>query len=166
MQKDAEYWINHLSLTPHPEGGYFRETYHSPEILPPESLPARYSSARVCSTAIYFLLKSGQVSKFHRLKSDEMWFYHAGSSLTVYVIEPDGTLHKILLGTALDKGEQPQVLIKYGVWFGANVNQENMYTLVSCTVAPGFDFDDFELATQGQLLADYPQHREIIEMLT
>jgi len=166
MEKDAEYWINHLGLTPHPEGGYFRETYRSPEMLLPAGLPARYSSVRVCSTAIYFLLKSGQVSKFHRLQSDEIWFYHAGIALTVYLIETDGTLCQILLGTALDKGEQPQVRIKHGVWFGANVNQENAYTLVSCTVAPGFDFDDFELATQGQLLSDYPQHKEIIEMLT
>ncbi len=166
MKKNAEYWIENLELTPHPEGGYFRETYCSQEILKQESLPSRYSSDRAFVTAIYFLLKSDQVSKFHRLKSDEMWFYHAGSSLTLYLINTDGKLQHVQLGTDIDKGEQPQVLIKHGVWFGAKVNQEHSYTLISCTVAPGFDFEDFELATQRQLIADYPQHREIIELLT
>jgi predicted cupin superfamily sugar epimerase len=166
MEKKAEYWIKKLGLCSHPEGGYFREMYRSQEIIPKKSLPARYPADRVFSTAIYFLLESHQVSKFHRLRSDEMWFYHAGSSLTLYIIEREGTLRQLQVGTDLDNGDQPQVFIEHGVWFGAKVNQENSYTLVSCAVTLGFDFEDFELATQGQLLADYPQHREIIESLT
>ena len=166
MAKDAEYWITRLGLTPHPEGGYFEETYRSPVILPQSALPARYGADRRCATAIYFLLRSGQASKFHRLQSDELWCYHAGGALTLVVIGTDGALQRILLGATLDNGEQPQVLIKHGVWFGALVNAPNDYTLVSCLVAPGFEFADFELATPAQLLAAYPQHREIIERLT
>jgi len=166
MIKNVEYWIKKLGLTPHPEGGYFCETYHSQEIINKKALPNRYSADRVFSTAIYFLLESHQASKFHRLQSDEMWFYHDGSSLTLYIIDRDGALRQLRLGTDIDNGEQPQILIKYGVWFGAKVNQEHSYTLVSCAVAPGFDFEDFELAAREQLLVEYPQHREIIEMLT
>jgi predicted cupin superfamily sugar epimerase len=166
MENTAEYWIKHLELVPHPEGGCFKETYRSQEIIKQKNLPDRYASDRVCSTAIYFLLKGHQVSKFHRLQSDEIWFYHAGNSLTLYVIDTEGTLHTTLLGTDVDNGEQPQVLIRHGAWFGAKVNQENSYTLLSCTVAPGFDFQDFELATQEQLMTVYPQHKEVIELLT
>jgi predicted cupin superfamily sugar epimerase len=166
MEKNAEYWITNLELTPHPEGGYFRETYRSAETIHKESLPDRYPADRVFSTAIYFLLESHQVSTFHRLQSDEIWFYHAGSALTVYVIDTGGTLHTMLLGKDVEKGEYPQLIVNRGVWFGAKVNQNNTYTLVSCTVAPGFEFEDFELASQEQLRAEYPEHKAIIEMLT
>jgi predicted cupin superfamily sugar epimerase len=166
MQKDAAYWIQHLQLIPHPEGGYFRETYRAPEMLTKESLPARYSADRVFATAIYFLLADQQVSKFHRLQSDELWLYHDGSALTLYVIETDGNLHTMFLGKDVDKGERPQIIIQRGVWFGAKVNQLNSYTLVSCVVAPGFEFADFALASRAQLMAEYPQHSEIISLLT
>ncbi len=167
MKKKAEYWIKKLRLTPlDPEGGYFRETYCSQEIIHKESLPDRYPAERVFSTAIYFLLAGEQVSKFHRLRSDEVWFYHAGSSLTVYIIERDGTLRQLRVGPDIDSGGQPQVFIPHGVWFGAKVDQENSYTLVGCAVAPGFVFEDFELANRKHLITDYPQHREIIELLT
>lgn len=166
MEKNAAYWINRLGLSPHPEGGYFRETYRSPLLLTHAHLPERYGSDRACATAIYFLLEGGQVSKFHRLRSDELWFHHAGSSLTLSLIEPDGAARQFALGQDIDNGEQPQLLLPRNRWFGASVNRENSYTLVSCVVAPGFDFEDFELATRDHLLSMYPQHQTTIEHLT
>ena len=166
LMNEAEDWIARLGLQSHPEGGYFRETYRSADTLRQELLPPRYSSDRVCATAIYFLLKSGQVSKFHRLRSDELWCYHAGSPLTLHVIAHDGTLQTFALGTHLDNGEVPQVYIPQGVWFGATVALDHSYTLVSCLVAPGFEFEDFTLATYDQLVHMYPQHQVLIEQLT
>jgi predicted cupin superfamily sugar epimerase len=164
--KDAAFWIERLHLRPHPEGGYFRETYRSTDTLRQASLPSRYSSDHVCATAIYFLLRSGQVSKFHRLCSGELWCYHAGSPLSLYTIAADSTLNTYVLGTHIDNGEALQILIPQGVWFGATVIHEHSYTLVSCLVAPGFEFEDFELATYEQLVRVYPQHQAIINRLT
>jgi predicted cupin superfamily sugar epimerase len=164
MEKNAAYWIRRLGLIPHPEGGYFRETYRCPEVI--EHAHLSKPSDRACATAIYFLLQGDQVSKFHRLRSDELWCYHAGSPLTLHVIDPDGTAQQFFLGQDLDKSEYPQLVIQKDRWFGANVTQKTSYTLVSCIVAPGFDFEDFELATREQLLSIYPQHQEIITLLT
>ncbi|MDD5065727.1 MAG: cupin domain-containing protein [bacterium] len=164
--KNAEFWIRKLGLRAHPEGGYYRETYRSDERIKTGSLPGRYGSGRAFSTAIYFLLKGSQVSKFHRLKSDEIWHYHSGSPLTVYLISPAGRLEKKRLGPSLDPGEDFQVIIKKGSWFGAAVDKENSYTLMGCTVAPGFDFRDFELADRDQMLRKYPRHEKIIKELT
>ncbi len=166
--KDAAYWITQLRLSPHPEGGHFGETYRSEDTLPPSGLPARYSAPRACATAIYFLLESGDVSKFHRLQSDEVWFYHAGSPLAIYMLAPDGSVQRTVLGLNLDNHECPQLSIPHGVWFAARIETEqaSVCTLVSCVVAPGFQFDDFELATRAQLLATYPQHDALIAQFT
>ena len=166
MQKGAAYWIQQLALTAHPEGGYFKETYQSSDRIDKLGLPERYPTERLCSKAIYFLLPGDQVSKFHRLRCDEVWCYHLGDSLTIYSIENDESLQKRVLGPDIDNGEQPQVIIKHGVWFGAKVHNNELYTLVSCITAPGFDFEDFELAERQTLLHIYPQHKEIIEILT
>ena len=112
------------------------------------------------------MLPSDQVSKFHRLKCEEIWCYHFGDALTLYIIEKNGTLQQIKLGRDIDNGEQCQLIIPHGVWFGAKVNQKESYTLVSCITTPGFDFDDFELAERQFLLQEYPQHEDIIQTLT
>ena len=166
MEKTAAYWIHTLKLNAHPEGGYFKETYHSPDIIKKHGLPDRYFADRVCAKAIYFLLPSDQASKFHRLKCGEIWCYHLGGALTLYVIEQNGTLRQIKLGPNIDDGEQCQVTVPHGVWFGAKVNKKNSYTLVSCITVPGFDFEDFELARQTDLIEKYPQYKTLIEMLT
>lgn len=166
MEKSSEYWIRSLDLQAHPEGGYFKETYRSPDLIEADALPERYQAERACAAAIYFLLPGDQVSKFHRLQCDELWAYHAGESLTVYLIDLSGELHQMTLGPHLDKGEQAQILLPHHVWFGAKVNKKNAYTLLSCFTAPAFDFDDFELAERQSLIACYPEHRDIIEMLT
>ncbi len=163
--KPAEYWINHLHLLPHPEGGFYKETYRASETIPAAGLPAQFSASRSFSTAIYFLLRSHDRSLFHRIKSDELWHYHAGSTLTIYILNDNG-LTASVLGPDLEKGESLQVVVPANSWFGAKVNEENTYTLSGCTVAPGFDFADFEIADRSLLLKTFPAFGSIIELLT
>jgi predicted cupin superfamily sugar epimerase len=166
MKKSAEYWIKQLHLQPHVEGGYFRETYRAEEGINKGYLPPRYGSARPFSTAIYFLLMSGEVSRFHRLRSDEMWHYYDGSPLTLHVIDLEGALNQLRLGPAPEHGEQFQAVVRAGWWLGAEVAEPDSYSLAGCTVAPGFDFEDFELGGRSELLAAFPAHMEIIIKLT
>ncbi len=158
--------IKQLELTPHPEGGYFKEIHRDKELINKESLPDRYKGSRCFSTSIYFLLEKNQVSKFHRLKSTEIWYYHCGCSLTLHLIEKDGNYSKVILGSNLQNGEVLQLIIPKGVWFGAEINDKYSYTLVGCNVAPGFEFDDFELAEKDSLLKEFPKHKEVIIRLT
>jgi len=166
MNKDAEEIVELLGMTRHPEGGYFKEVYRSEEMIPGSALPERYSGARCSGTSIYFLLCGDQKSHLHRIKSDETWHYYKGSSLRLYVITPEGEMKIHLLGSNFKNKELPQITIEHGSWFGAEVCDEDSYTLVGCTVAPGFDYNDFELARRENLLIDYPQHKEIINLLT
>ncbi len=161
----AQYWIERLSLQPHPEGGWYRQTYQAPLLLPQSALPG-YPGDRAASTAIYFLLAGDQFSALHRLRSDEVWHFYAGSALVVHVIEPDGAYREILLGSNADSGEHFQAVVSAGCWFGSSLRHRERYALVGCTVAPGFDFADFEMARRNDLTARYPQHRTIIERLT
>lgn len=166
MSKNADYWIEILQLKEHPEGGFFRETYRSDEMIKPEHLPHRYQVAHSFSTAIYYLLKGDQVSAFHRLKSDELWHFYAGSSVTIHIICETGQYTRIRLGNNFDEGEIFQTAVPTGCWFGATVDDKSSFTLVGCTIAPGFDFSDFELADRENMLKKFPQHRAIIEELT
>ena len=153
--KTAQEWIETLRLIPHPEGGYYRETYRSPTTV---ELPS-FGGARAVSTAIYFLLPAAAVSALHRIKSDELWHFYAGEPLTLHSLAPTGRYSAIVLSA-----DNPQGVIPAGCWFGATVATD--YALVGCTVAPGFDFCDFEMATRSALLAAWPQHRPVIERLT
>jgi hypothetical protein len=162
--KTAEYWIEKLGLESHVEGGAFKEVYRSPLIL--KNLPNTFKGERNAYTSIYFLLKSGDFSAFHRIASDEGWHFYAGTSLTVYEIEQDGILKLHKLGSDVESGETFQTTIKAESWFGSRCEDENGYALVGCTVAPGFDFEDFELAEYESLAAKYPQHKELIKELT
>lgn len=164
--KDAKYWIEKLGLKPHPEGGYFRQTYVSDVVIAREALPAGFAGARAASTAIYFLLSGENFSAFHRLRSDEIWHFYAGGALVVHVIEPDGRSSKILLGTDLEAGQLPQAAVRAGCWFASHVADWQSVALVGCTVAPGFDFEDFEMGKREELVARYPQHGKLIERLT
>jgi len=166
MKRSAEYWIEELQLQPHVEGGYFRETYRAEEGIRKEHLPPRYGSNRPFSTAIYFLLKSGEVSKFHRLRSDEIWHHYDGSPLILHVIDLEGLLQRLSLGPSADRGERFQAVVRAGWWLGAEVADPDSYCLAGCTVAPGFDFKDFELGRREELLTAYPAYREIILKLT
>lgn len=163
---DADQTIQKLNLTPHPEGGYFREIYRNREIIRKEHLPEKYKTDRNIGTSIYFLLDKYQVSKFHILKSDELWHFHSGSSFVIHLLHCDGRYEQINLGPNLDKGETPTVIIPQETWFGSTLKDTSTFGLVSCTVFPGFDFEDFKLARREDLLEKFPAYEEIILRLT
>jgi predicted cupin superfamily sugar epimerase len=162
----AREWIEHLRLVPHPEGGYYRETHRSGEVLTKESLPDRFNGPRSFSTAIYFLLTSDDFSALHRIKQDEIWHFYDGSPLTLHVINPAGGYAAIRLGRNWQAGQVPQATVPAGHLFGATVDGPRSYSLVGCTVAPGFDFADFEMLSREILVRQYPQHQSIIERVS
>jgi hypothetical protein len=166
MNAQARHWIETLGLAPHPEGGYFREVHRSADLIPAAGLPARYGAPRCAGTSIYFLLEGRDRSHLHRLKSDEVWYHHAGGALAISMILPDGRREDVRLGTSPRDGALPQAVLPRGAWFGARLESESDYALVGCAVAPGFDFADFELGRRTDLLASFPQHRTLIEDLT
>ena len=137
--------IQRLGLQPHPEGGYFRETYRARQLVD----TAR--GQRAASTGILFLLAAGQWSRWHRIRSDELWHHHGGSALTIYELSPRGEVTLTVLGMNLAANEWPQHGVAAGHWFAAEPANGGSWSLVSCTVAPGFEFVDFELASTGQL---------------
>jgi len=165
--KNADYWIHYLGLKEHPEGGYFRETYRSDEYISRNSLPERFGgNSRSFSTSIYFLLRGDQISHLHRIQSDEIWHFYQGSPLRLHIIDEDGKYSAIHLGNNPDNGESFQAIVKKRCWFGATVDILDSYSLVGCTVAPGFDFQDFEMGKRDILVAKYPKYKEVIERLT
>ena len=166
MNPDAKFWIEKLQLLPHPEGGYYRQTYRSELIVARTALPPGFSGSRAAATAIYFLLEGKEFSALHRLRSDEMWHFYAGGTLVVSVIDERGEYSELLLGSDPEAGEVFQAVVKAGCWFGARVKDRKLLALVGCTVSPGFDFEDFELGKRAELLRLYPRYREVIEMLT
>jgi predicted cupin superfamily sugar epimerase len=138
-------WARRLDLAPHPEGGWFRETWRSDITVGPSSLPPDYQGPRSAGTAILFLLMPGQRSAWHTVRSAELWLYHRGSPLLLEVgPEQDGAT-TLLLGSDIDAGERPQLLVPPGHWQRARPRDDEP-TLVSCIVVPGFDFADFSLA--------------------
>ncbi|MBD2704005.1 cupin domain-containing protein [Spirosoma sp. BT702] len=160
-----------LNLQPHPEGGYFAETYRADETVTASALHSRFGGERSFGTAIYFLLESHHFSALHRIKSDEIWHFYAGRPLEIFVIAPDATLTVIRLGNNLAQGEVFQAVVPAGCWFGSKpapnaTLADATFSLVGCTVAPGFDFADFEMADRNVLLAEFPEYRDVIEMLT
>lgn len=157
---NAKKIIQKLGLLVHPEGGFYKETYRSASTIITDR-----NEIRNISTAIYFLLENDNRSLFHRLKSDEQWFFHQGEALEIIFIK-DGILNTIILGTRLDNGEVLQAIIPANTWFAAGVKNSNGFSLVSCTVAPGFDFADFELAKREELLQEYPDLKETIQKFT
>ena len=164
--QNAQYWIDHLGLIPHPEGGYYRVTYRSDLTIARSALPPTFHGDRSASTAIYFLIDGKNFSAFHRIASDEVWHFYTGSALIVHVIDPDGNYSELHLGDRSDAGEIFQAVVKAGCWFASRLKDAASFALVGCTVAPGFDFADFELATRSRLIRDYPSHQRLIEELT
>ena len=162
----AEYWIETLRLRKHPEGGYYREVYRSNETVSSGALPPRFRGERNLATSIYFLLPGSEVSRLHRLSADEVWHFYTGSSITLYIFHPSGEHRTIQLGSDAGRGEVFQAVVDHGSWSGAKVDAQDSFSLVGCTVAPGFDFDDFEIRTRPELLREFPGHREVIEALT
>lgn len=155
----SEYWIEHLKLLPHPEGGFYRETYRATG-----ELTTTAGDKRNHSTAIYFLLRAQDRSLFHKIKSDELWHFHAGGRLTLYVLSREGLITRTL-GQNVDEGDTLQLIVPANHWFAARVT-EGPYVLSGCTVSPGFDFRDFEVAQRQNLLAEFPDCSQIINELT
>lgn len=165
--KKALYYTVALGLQKHPEGGYFKEVYRSKDIIPKNALPVSFTGDRNIATSIYYMLVNTDKSHFHKIKSDESWHFYAGNTVQIIAIGPGGALFKFLLGNDIARGEHFQVTIPAGWWFGASlVSTEESYALMGCTVAPGFDFADFEMAKRETLLELFPQHKAIIEFYT
>jgi len=162
---DAREIIELLDLRPHPEGGFFRETYRSGETIPADALPARYAAARNLSTAIYYLLTPDSVSMLHRVKSDELFHFYLGDPVTMLQLHPDGRSETITLGQKIAGGQRLQVVVPAGVWQGSFLNDGGKLALMGCTVAPGFDFDDFEPGERKKLIEQYPDRASLIERL-
>lgn len=157
---NANDFIEALQLEPHAEGGYYRSSFRAEQ-----TAQTYFNKERPLYTSIYFLLRSQDVSHLHRLKSDELWNYHAGSALTVHIISPEGEYVTKKLGLNILAGEQPQVLVPRSCIFGSSVDADDSFSLVGCVVAPGFDYEDFELFTKAELHNSYPHLHDVIEKL-
>lgn len=157
--------VSKLDLLPHPEGGFYKELYRSEGVIPKENLKNFNGNRNYC-TSIYFLLTSDNFSAFHRIKQDEIWHFYEGSPLFVHVIDKAGNYTKYHIGLGLENGEVPQFVVPAGCWFASSVKNKKSYSFVGCTVAPGFDFEDFELANRNDLINEYPVLQKIITELT
>jgi predicted cupin superfamily sugar epimerase len=162
--KPAGYWKEHLGLKAHPEGGWYKEIYRSELIIAKECLPENFSGNRAVATSIYFLLEKDNVSRFHRIRSDEIWHFYAGDPVHIHLINVGGELRTLCLGNEPEKGCYPQQMVPAGYWFASESTGE--YSLAGCTVSPGFDFEDFEMADRKELSNLYPRHIEIIKKFT
>lgn len=163
---EAKRLIAAFGLSPHPEGGAFRESYRSAEATPQAGLPPRFTGPRALSTAIYFLLPEGSRSRLHRIKSDEVWHFYLGGPLLLIEISPEGAVREVVLGRDYAAGQKLQHVVAAGAWFGSIPQPGAGFSFVGCTVAPGFDFADFELGESDVLHKAFPQARAAIELLT
>jgi len=166
---NATDWVQQLELLPHPEGGYFKEVYRAAETIQQNALPERFTGERSFSTSIYFLLTADTFSAFHRIKQDELWHFYDGTPLTIHRITPEGKYLNHQLGRNPLNNESLQLIVPAGDWFAASVTDQakpENFSLVGCTVSPGFDFADFEMPNRQSLSEYFPAHTEIIEKLT
>lgn len=155
----VQYWIRKLDLRPHPEGGYYKEVYRSEELIEKSGLSSKHKGSRPFLTSIYYLLAGDDFSAFHRIASDEIWHFYEGGSLIIHQLSEEGAFSRLL------SKDSPQLAVKGGIWFAAELAQKNSFALVGCTVGPGFDFNDFELAKKEELLPEYPGQQELIKRL-
>ena len=164
---DIEKLKQMLDLKPLPtEGGFYAESYRSKEKLPSGSLPERYADARCFGTAIYFLLTPKTFSALHRLASDEVYHFYLGDPVELLCLHQDGSGQVLAMGTDLDGGMRPQIAVPRGTWQGARLRPGGNFALLGTTVAPGFEFADFELANRGLLSERYPHFSAMIRELT
>ena len=166
MHQEIQDLVSQLQLQPHPEGGFYRETYRSPISVPVSGIMPDESVRRSLSTAILFLITSGNFSAFHRIKSDECWHFYRGRPLCIHQLSPEGDYKRILLGNLESSEQVCQYVVPAGYWFASETWEPNSYALVGCTVAPGFDFADFELANGAKLSEAYPAQAALIKQLT
>jgi predicted cupin superfamily sugar epimerase len=165
----AEEIIRLLALEPLVgEGGLYRQSYRSKDILLPSSLPARYTSAKPAGTAIYYLLtdEADSFSALHRLPTDEVYHFYLGDPVALTILLPEGDCQQVILGQDLLAGQHVQYLVPAGIWQGSKLLPGGSFALMGTTMAPGFTDDDFEAASRETFLADYPQHESVIRQLT
>jgi predicted cupin superfamily sugar epimerase len=158
---EVEQLIDALELMPHPEGGHYREIFRAADL--PCELPLR--GRRSAVTSIYFLLEGAQFSAFHRVRSDEIWYHHRGSPLELYTLDPERGLGRVVLGSRIERGERPQCVVPANVYQAARLSEPG-FALSGCSVAPGFDFADFEMPPRAALGERFPEWRELIAELT
>ena len=166
MKEEIKGLVETLELVPHPEGGYYRETYRSSDSIPSHLLENQYQGDRNVCTCIYFLLTSDSFSAFHKIQQDEIWHFYKGAPIELHQISPTGLYTKNLIGNNMAAGHTPQLVVPGGNWFAAAISAPGSYALVGCTVAPGFDFQDFILADREALLLAFPEHIDIIKRYT
>ena len=166
MTPTAQTYIDTLQLDAHPEGGFFKETYRCHQRMDVTVGGDVTSDQRSVSTGIYFLLEKNNFSAFHKIQSDEMWHFYAGQALEVLTLNAHGELGCTRLGSDLLGGEVHQHVVPANTWFASRVAVGGSFSLVGCTVAPGFDFADFCLADRAMLVAAFPQHSQTITELT
>lgn len=164
--KDAEYWIDLLNLQKHPEGGYYCETFRSPETLSQAALPERFKGDRQLYSSIFFLLKGEEISAFHYLHADEIWHFYEGSAIKTYTLDKNGTLLIRRLGRNPNLKESHQLLVENNKWFAAEMMDKSSFSLVGCTTSPGFDFDDFFMGDRKNLEKKFPEYRDLLVRLT
>ncbi len=165
----AEQIIAALRLQPHPiEGGYFRETYRAEGTIPAPALPEGYSreGSRSLGTSIYYLLTPETFSEMHRLPTEEVFHVYLGGPVRMLQLFPDGSGREVLLGSDILGGQEPQVVVPPGVWQGSLLEPGAKFVLLGATMAPGFDYADYEQGRRAELAARYPAHAELITRLT
>ncbi|HYB59420.1 MAG TPA: cupin domain-containing protein [Candidatus Acidoferrales bacterium] len=162
----ADELIERFGLQPHPEGGYFRETYRSDERIAKNALPQRYAGDRKYGTAIYYLLTREAFSAMHRIKTDEVYHFYLGDPVELVQLLPDGSGRVITLGNDIASGAHVQTVVSRGTWHGARLAEGGRYALLGTTVSPGFEFEDFEIGDRTDLMRSYPSFRDSIIALT
>jgi uncharacterized protein len=156
-----------LNLEPHPcEGGWFRQTWRSEEMIPRVVLPARYPAARPAGTCIYYLLEPDTFSEMHRLASDEIFHFYYGDPVEMLQLLPDGSGQTVIIGSDLSRGHNPQLIVPKNIWQGSRLMPGGKVALLGCTVSPGFDYADYETGRRDTLSGEYPEFADLIEVLT
>ncbi len=161
----SEQIIKDLGLESHPEGGFYKETYRSERSFSGFKLIG-FDGDRSYCTGIYFMLTQGTFSAFHKIKSDEMWHHYDGAPIELHMISPEGEYSLVIIGKDFANGEHPQYVVPAGYWFGSRVKGDAEFSLLGCTVSPGFDFQDFVLPSRIEFSQLFPQHTKIIAELT
>ena len=166
MKLNSKEIIDYLNLTPHPEGGYFKETYRSKQSIINSELWEGAKGSRNYSTGIYFMLENQQFSAFHKIRQDEMWHFYMGASILIHMINKEGEYKLITIGNKINKGEFFQYVIPANTWFASELKDKKGFSLCGCTVSPGFDFNDFEMPSRKFLIEKFPKQKKIISRLT
>jgi predicted cupin superfamily sugar epimerase len=156
--------IESLGLLPHPEGGFYRESFRSEGLVPGKG--KEFPAGRNFSTAIYFMLTAGNFSAFHRIRSDEIWHFYTGDPVLIIEIDKQGILKQTYLGPYIEDGQLFQHIVPAGTWFASSVAPGGSWSLTGCTVAPGFEFIDFELVERAILCQEFPFHKDVISQFT